>query len=150
MNKIELEYLTIEDYNEIKEMMIESYSSMRDAYWKESHIEKLINIFPEGQVGIKIDGELAGCALSIIIQSNKFSDNHTYLEITGNYTFDTHAAKGDALRLALELDPVGPGQRAALRVKSANFAHRVDGEDTAAVHHRRGIETPGAAAARTN
>ena len=97
MNKIELKYLTIEDYDEIKEMMIESYSSMPDAYWKKSHIERLINIFPEGQVGITINGELAGCALSIIVQSRKFNDDHTYLEITGNYSFDTHSAKGDTM-----------------------------------------------------
>jgi predicted amidohydrolase/GNAT superfamily N-acetyltransferase len=97
VNKIELKYLTIEDYEEIKEMMIESYSSMPDAYWKRSHIEKLINIFPEGQVGITINGELTGCALSIIIQSRKFNDDHTYLEITGNYSFDTHSAKGDTM-----------------------------------------------------
>ena len=97
MNKIELEYLTINDYEEIKAIMIESYSSMPDAYWKEAHINKLINVFPEGQVGIKINGELAGCALSIIVQSNKFNDDHTYKEITGNYTFDTHSAKGDTL-----------------------------------------------------
>lgn len=97
MNKIELSYLTNEDYDDIKATMIESYSSMPDSYWKQEHIQKLINVFPEGQVGIKINGELAGCALSIIVQSNKFNDDHTYKEITGNYSFDTHSAKGDTL-----------------------------------------------------
>lgn len=97
MSKIELVYLTTDDYEEIKKIMIESYVTMPDSYWKETQLKQLINIFPEGQVGIKIDGELAGVALSIIVQSNRFDDNHTYKEITGDYTFNTHSAKGDTL-----------------------------------------------------
>ncbi|MCB0476324.1 MAG: bifunctional GNAT family N-acetyltransferase/carbon-nitrogen hydrolase family protein, partial [Flavobacteriaceae bacterium] len=53
--------------------------------------------FPEGQVGIKVDNELAGCALSIIVDYHKFDEKHTYAEITGNYTFDTHDPNGNIL-----------------------------------------------------
>jgi GNAT superfamily N-acetyltransferase len=57
----------------------------------------LIDKFPEGQVGIKVDNELAGCALSIIVDYSAFDDKHTYQEITGGYTFNTHTSKGDKL-----------------------------------------------------
>lgn len=40
---------------------------------------------------------MAGCALSIIVDYDKFDDHHTYSEITGNYTFDTHSSDGDIL-----------------------------------------------------
>ena len=97
IENIELQYLTLKDYQELKDVMVEAYSSMPDSYWKESHIESLINKFPEGQAVIKINGELAGCALSIIIDYNEFDDKHTYKDITGGYTFDTHNESGDIL-----------------------------------------------------
>ncbi len=97
IENIELSYLMLDDYQQLKEAMVEAYQSMPEAYWKESHIRKLIQIFKEGQVVIKINGELAGCALSIIINYNHFADSHTYKEITGNYTFNTHDDKGDTL-----------------------------------------------------
>ncbi|MEQ8559886.1 MAG: bifunctional GNAT family N-acetyltransferase/carbon-nitrogen hydrolase family protein [Cytophagales bacterium] len=77
--------------------MIQAYSNMPNSYWKESHIESLINKFPDGQVVIKVNDQLAGCALSIIVDYDKFDDHHTYKEITGDYTFDTHKPEGDVL-----------------------------------------------------
>lgn len=97
IENIELQFLTISDYQELKQAMIEAYSSMPNSYWKESHIKSLIAKFPEGQVVIKINDQLAGCALSIIVNYEKFDDHHTYKEITGNYTFDTHLQEGDVL-----------------------------------------------------
>ncbi len=97
IENIELQYLTIEDYEQLKSAMIEAYSSMPDAYWKESHIQSLIDKFTVGQVVMKINGQLAGCALSIIIDYDKFEDLHTYKQITGNYTFDTHTKNGNVL-----------------------------------------------------
>lgn len=44
-----------------------------------------------------MNGNIAGCALSIVIDSNKFSEQHTYKQITGNYTFKTHTDEGDTL-----------------------------------------------------
>ncbi len=97
IDNIELQYLTPDDYPALKEVMISSYPTMPDAFWKEHHIRTLIRLFPEGQAVIKINGELAGCALSIIVDYDLFSDSHTYREITGNYTFSTHSEKGDTL-----------------------------------------------------
>ena len=97
IENIELHYLTLNDYKQLKEAMIEAYASMPDSYWREDQIKSLIDKFPEGQVVIKINGELAGCALSIILDYNSFDDAHTYKEITGGFTFDTHQKDGDVL-----------------------------------------------------
>ena len=40
---------------------------------------------------------LAGSALSIIVDYDHFDSNHTYKEITGNYTFSAHSPDGDVL-----------------------------------------------------
>lgn len=96
--KIELRNLTKEDYPGLKALMIEAYSEWEDAsFWDEKHIRKLVEIFPEGQIGILVNGAIAGCALSLIVDYDKFGDKHTYAQITGNYTFSTHDPNGDVL-----------------------------------------------------
>jgi predicted amidohydrolase/GNAT superfamily N-acetyltransferase len=97
IQNVALEYLTMEDYPELKKAMISAYKSMPDAYWKEHQIKALLEKFPEGQIVMKIDGKLAGCALSIIVKSDDFDTHHTYQEITGDYTFNTHSDEGDIL-----------------------------------------------------
>lgn len=117
IENIELELLSINDYEDLKEAMIASYTSMPDAYWKKEHIEKLISIFPQGQVVIKINNQLAGCALSIIVDFDKFRSNHTYKEITGNYSFDTHTSDGDVLYgIDVFIDPKYRGLRLGRRL----------------------------------
>lgn len=100
MEKIEnitLEYLTIEDYQSLKSTMDEVYKPLPDASWKIEEIKKLIKIFPEGQVVLKVNGQLAGCALSIIVNEKLVETNHTYLEVTDNYRFGTHNKDGHIL-----------------------------------------------------
>ena len=97
IENIELKFLDLDDYQELKIAMISAYTNMPGAYWKEEHITSLINKFPEGQVVIKINGQLAGVALSIIVDYDKYDDNHTYEQITGDYSFNTHTAYGDVL-----------------------------------------------------
>lgn len=94
---IELKLLDLADYEELKETKASAYSSMSDAYWREEQIKTLLEKFPTGQVVIKINGQLAGCALSLIVSSDFLEEAHDYLEITGNYSFDTHDEDGDIL-----------------------------------------------------
>ncbi|PJB11268.1 MAG: carbon-nitrogen hydrolase [Flavobacteriales bacterium CG_4_9_14_3_um_filter_40_17] len=97
INNIALEYLSINDYLELKEVMIDAYHNMPNSFWQAKHIQKLIDLFPEGQIAIKIDGKLAGCTLAIIIDYIDLEDEHTYREVTGDYSFSTHTPKGDTL-----------------------------------------------------
>jgi predicted amidohydrolase len=97
IENIELSFLSFDDYQELKEAMIESYTTMPGTFWKEEHIQSLISRFPDGQVVVKVNDQIAGCALSIIVDYHNFSDKHTYREVTGNYTFSTHNQDGDVL-----------------------------------------------------
>ncbi len=97
IENIELVYLNLKDYQELKSAMIQAYETMPDEYWEEKHIKTLIQKFPEGQVVVKINDKIAGCALSIILDYENLSDQHTYKEITSNYTFDSHTNEGDVL-----------------------------------------------------
>ena len=97
IENIELKLLDIHDYATLKIAMIESYPKVDDAFWTKAEINRLISKFPEGQVVVLVNGELAGCAMSIIVEYDKFDDQHTYKEITQDYTFNTHTSKGDTL-----------------------------------------------------
>jgi predicted amidohydrolase/GNAT superfamily N-acetyltransferase len=97
IENIEISLLSIADYEELKAVMISSYSTMPGAYWREHQIGRLIEKFPEGQVVIRVNGDIAGCALSIIINFGAFGEAHSYRDITANYTFDSHNPEGDTL-----------------------------------------------------
>lgn len=97
IEKIDLEYLKFSDYKELQDLMHTCYPKIHDPAWSKEQIRTLTSIFQEGQVVIKIDGHLVACAMAIIIDYSRFDDNHTYLDITGNDTFDTHSANGDTL-----------------------------------------------------
>ena len=97
IQKIELKFLSIQEYQQLRTLMEEAYAVLPEAAWERDEIQNLIDRFPEGQIAILIDGQLAGCALSIIVDYERFGDNHTYEQITGDYTFDTHTEEGNIL-----------------------------------------------------
>ena len=97
IENIELKYLTVDDFEELKSATLESYGGVLDSFWKRDHIARLTTIFPKGQVFIKIDGKLAGCALSLVVDYDKIEDNHTYADIIEGDKFKNHDSEGDVL-----------------------------------------------------
>ena len=97
INKVEIRNLQIEDYPKLKVSMQSAYHDMENAYWKEKHIKLLLKKFPEGQKVVFVNDELAGCALSILVNYEQAERDHTYLEITDQYTFGTHNPLGNVL-----------------------------------------------------
>lgn len=97
MENIEMDFLNIDDFAQLTEAMAEAYAAMPNSCWEERQLRALIDKFPEGQAVIKVNGQFAGCALSIIIDSAWFEHRHTYDDIIGNYTFDTHTPAGNTL-----------------------------------------------------
>ncbi|MBX2906564.1 MAG: GNAT family N-acetyltransferase [Taibaiella sp.] len=97
ITQVEIGNLILEDYYELLVAMKAAYPLWQGNYWSEGAIERMINHFPEGQIVVKVDGKVVGCALSIIVDYDTFGDVHTYKQITGNYQFNTHNASGDVL-----------------------------------------------------
>ncbi|HYH56009.1 MAG TPA: carbon-nitrogen hydrolase, partial [Anseongella sp.] len=92
-----LRLLRKKDYKDLKEAMIEAYSGIGGSYWDQGKVNKLLTIFPEGQHCVEVNGKVVACALSIIVDYKKYTDRHTYGQITGNYSFNTHDPEGDVL-----------------------------------------------------
>ena len=95
--QVEIRRLTLDDYDALIEVMKKSYPEMRDDVWDKRNIQKLTSIFPDGQICVTVDGKVAAASLSIIVQYELFGDDHTYAEITGNSTFNTHYNSGNVL-----------------------------------------------------
>ena len=66
INKVQIRNLQIEDYDQLAQSFTRVYSDGSDVFWTHKQIEKLIRIFPEGQIVTVVDEKIVGCALSII------------------------------------------------------------------------------------
>lgn len=96
INKVELRTLRMEDYDQLAGSFKRIYGDS-DEFWTHAQIKKLITIFPEGQVVVIADGKIVGCALSIIVDYDMVKGDHTYAQVTGNETFNTHNPNGNIL-----------------------------------------------------
>ena len=96
INKVEMRNLRMEDYDQLAKSFRRIYGDS-DVFWTHEQIKKLITIFPEGQVVIIADDKIVGCALSIIVDYSMVQGDHTYAQVTGNETFNTHNPKGNIL-----------------------------------------------------
>ena len=96
INKVELRNLQMDDYDQLARSFKRIYGD-EDVFWTRAQIKKLNTIFPEGQVVIVVDNRIVGCALSIIVDYNLVKGDHTYAQVTGNETFNTHNPNGNIL-----------------------------------------------------
>jgi predicted amidohydrolase/ribosomal protein S18 acetylase RimI-like enzyme len=116
INKVELRNLQIEDYAQLAQSFTRVYAD-KDVFWTHEQIEKLISIFPEGQIVTVVDDKIVGCALSIIVDYDMVKGDHTYAKVTGNETFNTHNPKGNILYgIEVFIHPEYRGLRLARRM----------------------------------
>lgn len=97
INKVIVRSLQIEDYSLLSQSFRRTYTNGSDEFWSREQIEKLIKIFPEGQIITVADKKIVGCALSIIVDYDKVKNDHTYDSVTGHETFNTHNPNGNIL-----------------------------------------------------
>lgn len=94
---VELRNLQASDYKELAEAMKAAYVDIDEAPWDRKQIEKLLRIFPEGQICVLVNNKVAAAALSILVDYDTIDGHHTYAQITGDYSFDTHRPKGNVM-----------------------------------------------------
>ncbi|HEX9650329.1 MAG TPA: bifunctional GNAT family N-acetyltransferase/carbon-nitrogen hydrolase family protein [Cyclobacteriaceae bacterium] len=118
--KVVVRNLKISDYKDLSEAMLLAYKKMGGQPWSKEAMRKLISIFPEGQLCVEVNAKVVGVALSLIVDYDKFGDNHTYYEVTDNYSMETHDPKGDVLYgIDVFVHPEFRGMRLARRLYDA-------------------------------
>ncbi len=93
---LRLRNLRHEDYEGVKEIMDAVYGEL-DGAWSRREFEAIITLFPEGQICVEDNGKVIAGALTLVVNYDRYGDQHTYDEITGFGEFTTHDPDGDVL-----------------------------------------------------
>lgn len=93
---LSLRHVQPEDYADIRAIMEQIYTEVGGPWPKKQFLAQLKK-FPEGQICIEDHGKVVAAAFSVIVDYDKFGDQHTYDEITGDAYLTTHDPKGDVL-----------------------------------------------------
>lgn len=117
ISKVKIRSLQLDDYAQLSQSFTRTYSDGSDVFWSREQIEKLITIFPEGQIVVVADNKIVGCALSIIVDYDMVKNDHTYASVTGQETFNTHNPEGNILYgIEVFIHPEFRGLRLARRM----------------------------------
>lgn len=95
-HKLGLRNIRMEDYDDIKYVMNRVYPNL-GGVWPKANFRAMLKTFPEGQICIEDNGKAVAAAFAVIVDYDKFGDDHTYDEITGNVYLTTHDPNGDVL-----------------------------------------------------
>lgn len=88
--------LTLDDFTDLTESTQEAYAHQMST-WTKEEIHALIELFPQGQLCVEVDGKVVASALSIIINSKKTNLASSYESITSGGKFLKHDSEGDVL-----------------------------------------------------
>jgi predicted amidohydrolase/GNAT superfamily N-acetyltransferase len=95
-HQLKLRGLELDDYADIKNIMDRVYPGMGGG-WPERKFRSMLKVFKEGQICIADNGKVVAAAFAVVVDYDKFGDNHTYDEITGDAYLTTHDPNGDVL-----------------------------------------------------
>jgi len=95
-HKLRLRHLLLDDYAGVKELMDRVYANFGGG-WPQKQFRAQLATFPDGQICIEDHGKIVAAAFAVIVDYDKFGDQHTYDEITGDAYLTTHDPNGDVL-----------------------------------------------------
>ena len=91
--------------------------------WTREQLESQLSIFPEGQLGVEIDGKLVATSSSLIVDEEDFGAYHTFVEVSDNGYIRNHDPEGDTLYgIDIAVDPKHRGERLSRRIYEARKA----------------------------
>ena len=95
-HKLKIRNLAIADYDDVSEIMKQAYAHMGGA-WSQTEFQRLLNLFPQGQICIEDKGKVVASALTLIIDYANLERNHSYDDIVADGQFRKHDPEGDYL-----------------------------------------------------
>jgi len=120
INKVEVRQLRPDDFQELHHSEVDAYGSWVGDYWTEKQLNRLLALFPEGQMVVLVDDKVVGSAFSLIVNYDKIGDNHHYNQVVTDYTFKGHDPKGDMLYgIEIFIHPDYRGMRLGRRLYDA-------------------------------
>lgn len=93
--KVQIRQLKIEDFDALVEMQLLCFPGMKP--WGRDQIESQINIFPEGQMVVEIEGRLAASSSSLILEFDPNMAWHDWKKVADSGYIRNHSYRGDTL-----------------------------------------------------
>lgn len=94
--KLTVRNIQDEDIDEIIQIAKVGFGNPEIAF-KREHYESQIHIFPEGQVCIEYDGKILGSCSSLIVNFDKYGEDHSFEEISDKGFIRNHQKNGKNL-----------------------------------------------------
>lgn len=116
--EVRVRRLTVEDYDRIVQIQKVCFPGMHT--WSREQIESQIAVFPEGQLGVEVDGVLAASSSSLIVDFDDYEAWHNWREISDGGFIRNHDPHGDTLYgIEIMVHPDYRGMRLARRLYNA-------------------------------
>lgn len=115
---VRLRQLTMEDFDDLVVMQERCFPGMQP--WTREHIASQLEIFPEGQLCVEVDGKLAASASSLILRYDPSLEWHDWKAVSDGGYIRNHDPKGDTLYgIEIMVDPEFRRMRLARRLYEA-------------------------------
>lgn len=113
--KIAVRNLTMDDYPRLIELQELCFPGMKP--WSREQLESQLKRFPEGQIGIEVEGVLVASSSSLILQYEVQTDWHDYKKLSDGGYIRNHTPTGDTLYgIEIMVDPEYRGMRLSRRI----------------------------------
>jgi predicted amidohydrolase/ribosomal protein S18 acetylase RimI-like enzyme len=110
--------LTIDDYDALVKMQERCFPGMQP--WGRDQIASQLAVFPEGQICIEIDGQLAASSSSLILEYDPALEWHNWKAVADSGYIRNHRPKGDTLYgIEIMVDPEFRGMKLSRRLYDA-------------------------------
>jgi predicted amidohydrolase len=109
------------DLSRVQDIQRRSFPSIEP--WTAAQFESQLAVFPEGQLGVEIDGVLVASSSALIVDEEDFGAYHTFDEVSDKGYIRNHDPEGDTLYgIDIVIDPKHRGVRLTRRLYEARKA----------------------------
>lgn len=119
--KIRLRQIQRDDYDALVAMQLRCFPGMKP--WSRAQIDSQIEIFPEGQLCVELEGRIVASSNSLIVDYDRYDDWHDWGRIADAGFIRNHEPDGDTLYgIEIMVDPEFRGMHLARRLYDARKA----------------------------
>jgi len=110
--------LTLDDIPGIQALQVRCFGGM--GAWDVAQITSQMTLFPEGQIGVELDGRLVATSSSLIVAERDVAGWHTFRDISDDGYIRNHDPAGDTLYgIDIAVDPSVRGMKLSRRLYAA-------------------------------
>src|SRR4051812_14160090 len=85
--------------------------------WTREQFDSQLAVFPEGQIGVEIDGNLVATSSALIVDEEDFGAYHTFDDVSDKGFIRNHDPEGDTLYgIDIAVDPKHRGHHLTRRI----------------------------------